>query len=71
MNPQLSTFWSLPTDQVLQQTHSTTAGLSRQDAKQRLSRMINQGYIYLSRYSHLKPKIDGNRAGVLFIPGMA
>ncbi|WP_292803615.1 magnesium-translocating P-type ATPase [Nostoc sp. NMS7] len=37
MNPQLSTFWSLPTDQVLQQTHSTTAGLSRQDAKQRLS----------------------------------
>jgi P-type Mg2+ transporter len=38
MNPQLSTFWSLPTDQVLQQTHSTTAGLSRQDAKQRLSK---------------------------------
>ncbi|MHC5894998.1 magnesium-translocating P-type ATPase [Nostoc sp.] len=37
MNPQLSTFWSLSTDQVLQQTHSTTAGLSRQDAKQRLS----------------------------------
>ncbi|MHC5936271.1 cation-translocating P-type ATPase [Nostoc sp.] len=37
MNPQLSAFWSLPTDQVLQQTHSTTAGLSRQDAKQRLS----------------------------------
>ena len=36
MNPQ-STFWSLPTDQVLQQMHSTTAGLSRQDAKQRLS----------------------------------
>ncbi|MEH1932273.1 MAG: magnesium-translocating P-type ATPase [Nostoc sp.] len=38
MNPQLSAFWSLPTDQVLQQTHSTTAGLSRQDAKQRLSK---------------------------------
>ncbi|MEH1946522.1 MAG: magnesium-translocating P-type ATPase [Nostoc sp.] len=37
MNPQLSTFWSLSTDQVLQQMHSTTAGLSRQDAKQRLS----------------------------------
>ena len=37
MNPQLSTFWSLPTDQVLQQTHSTTSGLSSQDAKQRLS----------------------------------
>ena len=36
MNSQ-STFWSLPTDQVLQQTHSTIAGLSRQDAKQRLS----------------------------------
>lgn len=36
MNPQ-SAFWSLPTDQVLQQTHSTIAGLSRQDAKQRLS----------------------------------
>ncbi|OYD90850.1 magnesium-translocating P-type ATPase [Nostoc sp. 'Peltigera membranacea cyanobiont' 210A] len=36
MNPQ-STFWSLSTDQVLQQMHSTTAGLSRQDAKQRLS----------------------------------
>src|SRR6476469_9051498 len=36
MNPQ-SKFWSLPTDQVLQQTHSTTSGLSRQDAKQRLS----------------------------------
>ncbi|HEY9599347.1 MAG TPA: magnesium-translocating P-type ATPase [Cyanophyceae cyanobacterium] len=31
------TFWSLPTEQVLQQTHSTAAGLSRQDAKQRLS----------------------------------
>jgi len=37
MNPQLSTFWSLPTEQVLQQMRSTTAGLSRQDAKQRLS----------------------------------
>lgn len=37
MNPQLSTFWSLSTDQVLQQTHSKTTGLSRQDAKQRLS----------------------------------
>ncbi len=36
MNPQ-STFWSLSSDQVLQQTHSTSAGLSRQDAKQRLS----------------------------------
>ncbi|MFB8792238.1 MAG: magnesium-translocating P-type ATPase [Potamolinea sp.] len=36
MNPP-STFWSLSTDQVLQQTHSTTAGLSRQDAKKRLS----------------------------------
>lgn len=37
MNPQ-PTFWSLSTDQVLQQTHSTTGGLSRQDAKQRLSK---------------------------------
>ncbi|MEA5573703.1 magnesium-translocating P-type ATPase [Calothrix sp. UHCC 0171] len=37
MNPQLSTFWSLPTEQVLQQMHSTISGLSRQDAKQRLS----------------------------------
>ena len=36
MNSQ-STFWSLSTDQVLQQTHSTTAGLSRADAKKRLS----------------------------------
>ncbi|MBD2456407.1 magnesium-translocating P-type ATPase [Nostoc sp. FACHB-87] len=35
--PQLSTFWSLSSEQVLQQMHSTTAGLSRQDAKQRLS----------------------------------
>jgi len=32
-----STFWSLPTDQVLQQTNSTSTGLSRQDAQQRLS----------------------------------
>ena len=37
MNPPNSPFWSLPTDQVLQHTHSTTSGLSRQDAKQRLS----------------------------------
>ncbi|WP_445175819.1 magnesium-translocating P-type ATPase [Microcoleus sp.] len=37
MNQQ-STFWNLPTDQVLQQTHSTTSGLSRKDAKQRLSK---------------------------------
>jgi P-type Mg2+ transporter len=37
MNPQNPPFWSLPTAQVLQQTHSTTAGLSRLDAKQRLS----------------------------------
>ena len=37
MNLQLSTFWSLPTDRVLQQMHSTTSGLSHQDAKQRLS----------------------------------
>ncbi|MEH1969253.1 magnesium-translocating P-type ATPase [Nostoc sp.] len=36
MNPQ-STFWSLSKDQVLQQTHSTISGLSRQDARQRLS----------------------------------
>ncbi len=36
MNSQ-SPFWSLSTDQVLQQTHSTAAGLSCQDAKQRLS----------------------------------
>ncbi len=36
MNPQ-STFWSFSKEQVLQQTHSTTSGLSRQDAKQRLS----------------------------------
>lgn len=36
MNPQ-SPFWSLSGDQVLEQTHSTTAGLSRQDAKQRLN----------------------------------
>src|SRR4028118_1852372 len=37
MNPQNPPFWSLPTDRVLQQTHSTTSHLSRQDAKQRLS----------------------------------
>jgi len=37
MNPQ-PTFWNLSTDQVLQQTHSTTGGLSRQDAKQSLSK---------------------------------
>jgi P-type Mg2+ transporter len=37
MNPQNQPFWSLPKAQVLQQMHSTTAGLSRQDAKQRLS----------------------------------
>lgn len=36
MNQQ-STFWSLSTDTVLQQTHSTAAGLSHADAKQRLS----------------------------------
>ena len=36
MNPQ-STFWSLSSKQVLQQTHSAATGLSRQDAKQRLS----------------------------------
>ncbi|BAU15758.1 magnesium-transporting ATPase, E1-E2 family (plasmid) [Leptolyngbya sp. NIES-3755] len=37
MNPQNFPFWSLSRDQVLQQTHSTIAGLSRQEAKQRLS----------------------------------
>jgi P-type Mg2+ transporter len=37
MNPQ-SPFWSLSTDQVFQQTHSTAAGLSRQEANQRLSK---------------------------------
>ena len=36
MNSQ-STFGSLSTDQVLQQMHSTAAGLSRADGKQRLS----------------------------------
>lgn len=36
MNPQ-PPFWSLPTPQVLQQTRSTVAGLSRQEAKERLS----------------------------------
>ena len=37
MNIQNSPFWSLSTAQVLQQTHSTIAGLSRQDVKQRQS----------------------------------
>jgi P-type Mg2+ transporter len=37
MNPQNLPFWSLSTDQILQETRSTIAGLSRQDAKQRLS----------------------------------
>ncbi|HEY9629534.1 MAG TPA: magnesium-translocating P-type ATPase [Coleofasciculaceae cyanobacterium] len=36
MNLQKSQFWSLSTDQVLQQTHSTIAGLSHQDVQQRL-----------------------------------
>lgn len=36
MNSQFP-FWNLTTEQVLQQTHSTISGLSRQDAKQRLS----------------------------------
>ncbi|MGV0028576.1 magnesium-translocating P-type ATPase [Phormidesmis priestleyi] len=38
MNPQLSTFWGLPTDQVLTLVQSTPAGLSRQEAQQRLSK---------------------------------
>ena len=37
MNLQSSPFWSLSTDQVLQQAHSTIAGLSHPEAKQRLS----------------------------------
>lgn len=37
MNPQLSTFWSLPAFQVLTLVQSTPAGLSSQDAKQHLS----------------------------------
>jgi len=37
MNPQLSTFWSLPAAQVLTLVQSTPAGLSRQDAQQHLS----------------------------------
>jgi len=37
MNPQLSTFWSLPAEQVLTLVQSTPAGLSSQDAKQHLS----------------------------------
>ena len=37
MNPQKFPFWSLSTDRVLEQTHSTISGLSHQDAKQRLS----------------------------------
>lgn len=36
MNPQAA-FWSLSPQQVLQRTNSTIAGLSRQEAKQRLS----------------------------------
>jgi P-type Mg2+ transporter len=36
MNPQ-PVFWSLSGEQILQQIHSTIAGLSRQEAKQRLS----------------------------------
>jgi len=37
MNPQLSTFWSLPAAQVLTLVQSTPAGLSCQDAQQHLS----------------------------------
>jgi Mg2+-importing ATPase len=36
MNPR-STFWSLSPEQAFQQTHSTISGLSRQEAKQRLT----------------------------------
>ncbi len=38
MNPQNVPFWSLSTERVLQQNHSTIAGLGRQDAQQRLSK---------------------------------
>ena len=37
MNQQLSTFWGLPADQVLTLMQSTPAGLSHQEAQQRLS----------------------------------
>ncbi len=37
MNPQNHPFWSLSTEQALDQMHATAAGLSQQDAKQRLS----------------------------------
>jgi P-type Mg2+ transporter len=37
MNPKFA-FWSLSGEQLLQETHSTTAGLSRQEASQRLSK---------------------------------
>jgi P-type Mg2+ transporter len=38
MNPQSPPFWSLPTDRVLEQMHSTILGLSDQEAKQRLAK---------------------------------
>ncbi len=38
MNPQNPPFWSLSTDRVLEQMHSSSAGLNTQDAKQRLSK---------------------------------
>jgi P-type Mg2+ transporter len=37
MHSQLSAFWSLPTAQVLQTLHASAAGLSRQEAQQRLT----------------------------------
>ena len=37
MHSQLSVFWSLPTAQVLQTLHASVAGLSSQEAKQRLA----------------------------------
>ena len=37
MSSQLSAFWSLPTAQVLQILHASASGLSRQEAKQRLT----------------------------------
>jgi P-type Mg2+ transporter len=38
MNPQNLPFWSLPTDRVLEQMHSTILGLSDQESKQRLTK---------------------------------
>ncbi|MEA5598819.1 magnesium-translocating P-type ATPase [Rivularia sp. UHCC 0363] len=66
MNPK-SAFWSLSGEQLLQETHSTTAGLSRQEASQRLSKYSSNSLRKTQKSSALMLLLNQFKSPIILI----